>query len=153
VKKIIVVTGVSDRGKSETINEAYDILRSKYPGAEVKELFRRRKNTRDIKVLITINGVKIGIESQGDPKSTVRLFVSLPEFVDMGCEVIVCAAHENSITMGEVNKYAGEYQIVPLPHEKNIGSDLQQRTRNMKTAASIVAEIEKSLARTKAANL
>ena len=135
MKKIIVVTGVSKRGKSQTIIEAYNMLRAKYPDAKVEELAASRG--ADIKVLITIDGVKIGIESQGDPTRTVRLFKSLPEFVKIGCEIIVCAAHENSITMDAVNEHAGDYQIVPLPHKKNIGGELERRTRNTKTATSM----------------
>ena len=46
-------------------------------------------NNCDIKALVQIGDIKVGIESQGDPNS--RMFVSLDDFVKEGCDIIVCA--------------------------------------------------------------
>ena len=72
MKKIIALRGVKDVGKSSTLRKTYELLKKKYPNCQCVEHHIDRV---DIKVVITINGVKIGIESQGDPNS--RLLVSL----------------------------------------------------------------------------
>src|SRR5438270_370149 len=87
MKKVIALRGISSKGKSQTIRQAYDLLVAKYPQARVEHL--AKSWGIDIKVVLTINGVKIGIESRGDPSN--RLPESLTEFAEMGCEVIICA--------------------------------------------------------------
>lgn len=81
MRKIIALWGAKNVGKSTVISKVYNLLLALYPDAEVEEGYRINKF--DIKVVFTINGVKIGIESQGDPGG--RLPDSLQEFVKKGC--------------------------------------------------------------------
>ena len=67
-RTIIAVRGVANQGKSASIKIVYSLLRELYPAAKIEEL----NIGVDITVVITIDGVKVGIESQGDPNS--RLF-------------------------------------------------------------------------------
>lgn len=125
-----------------------DLLVAEHTDARVQVLVKSRG--RDIKVLITINGVKIGIESQGDPIKNTRLPDSLAEFVEIGCEIIVCAARTYGRTRDVVDDVAKGYEIVDVRHEDVGRSTDEQNARNRKSAAKIVAEIEKSLHRKKA---
>ena len=141
MKKIIALRGVGNRGKSQTIKDACDLL-AKYPGATIEHLAVTRG--RDIKVLVTINGTKIGIESQGDPSN--RLPASLKEFVGMGCEIIICATRSSGDTVEAVRKLGRDYEIVWLSHGENlVNSESKQKVRNQKTVKQIIAEVNKSL--------
>src|SRR6202034_2362704 len=89
MKIAIVQSGVGDSGKTTTIRKAYGMFRSKYPGAEIQRLL---DNDVDFRVIITIQNLKIGMESYGDPwKREGRIEKSLALFVETGCDVIVCA--------------------------------------------------------------
>src|ERR1043165_9812521 len=102
MKQVFVVTGATNRGKSDTVIMVRDLLIAKYRNARMELLVKSRG--RDIKVLITINSTKIGIESQGDPVKTSRLRDSLIEFVNINCEIIVCASR----TYGRYRKMVDE---------------------------------------------
>jgi len=99
------VRGIANRGKSASIKKAYQLLKDAHPTANVDEIFVGV----DITIVITINGVKVGIESQGDPNS--RLFNSLKRFVEVGCEVIVCATRTSGMTVQVVSDLSSQYQI------------------------------------------
>ena len=128
MKTLIAVRGVANRGKSTSIKESYLLLKRAYPKANVEELFIGE----DITIIITINGMKVGIESQGDPNS--RLFKSLPHFVEMGCHVIICATRTSGKTVDLVNEFADRYTInwldkssVPNGHEQEAANTVAAR--------------------------
>ena len=74
MKTIIALKGRANSGKSSTVKKTYQILQDLYPNALCNVL----KDGADIKIIMTINGIKVGIESQGDPDS--RLKESLQDF-------------------------------------------------------------------------
>ena len=88
--KLFALTGKYDSGKTSTIKLVYNILQEKFNLQKIDD-----KN--DIKVIIEINGVKIGIESEGDPQSEGggRLKDSLKEFVSSNCQIIICSRDLN----------------------------------------------------------
>lgn len=102
---VIAVRGSANRGKTTSIQLAYSLLRDLYPAAEVEEL----NIGSDITVVITINGVKVGIESRGDPNS--RLFESLNHFVRIGCKVIVCSTRSRGSTVEAVKALDEKYHV------------------------------------------
>lgn len=64
MKKVISLFGRAQTGKSITIKKVYKILKEKYANLEIlTEILKG-----DIQVIIKIKGIKIGIESQGDPR-------------------------------------------------------------------------------------
>ena len=65
MKTIIAVRGAASRGKSTSIKLAFELLKDAYPNADVQNLLTRTTRV-DIKIIVTIRGVQIGIESQGD---------------------------------------------------------------------------------------
>src|SRR3989304_3812381 len=93
MRTIVAVRGVANLGKSASIKKTYQLLKSAYPNAIFDEIVV----STDITIIIAINGVKIGIESQGDPNR--RLFSSLNRFVQAGCKVIVCATRSRGKTL------------------------------------------------------
>ncbi len=115
MKTLIAVRGVANRGKSASIKNAYALLKAAHPSATVEEMFIGA----DITVVMTVSGVKVGIESQGDPNS--RLFKSLDRFVNIGCKVIICATRTSGKTVHAVNALARQYEIKWLdkPNDPN----------------------------------
>ena len=107
---IFALQGKSNCGKTETINEVFVELQSKYSTASAT-LFT--PNKIDVKAIIDIpiggKIVKVGIESQGDPNS--RLQASLIDFDNAGCDIIICACRTSGMTVNWINSYSHSYQI------------------------------------------
>jgi hypothetical protein len=135
-KKVIGLRGKGNVGKSQTIRKAYDLLKSQH-----KTMIEEHQILgADIRVVLTINGVKIGIESQGDPHS--RLEKSLVLFVNEKCAVIVCAARTRGQTVAAVENLQPDYEVLWFGQEvKHSGP--QQQDSNNAMARRIVDEMEK----------
>ena len=80
MKTIIVNKGRSRQGKSKTIIKTAELLKQQYPNAII--LFEESGDD-DIKMMLSIDAIKIGIESKGDPNS--RLKNSISEFTEQNC--------------------------------------------------------------------
>jgi hypothetical protein len=134
-KKVIALRGRANVGKSQTIKEVYGLLRSKYQcGVEWE------KNTRtDVRAVLIIDGVRIGIESQGDPRG--RLADSLSLFARIGCRVIVCATRTRGGTVDAVNNLRPNYEPVWLDQVVKPNAS-QQEASNDATARRIVRDVE-----------
>ena len=102
---IIALRGVANRGKTASIKRVYDLLK----GAYSKAMFQEIVVGVDIQIIITIDGVKVGIESQGDPNS--RLEESLEGFKKAKCDIIFCACRTRGMTVGWVNSLSPKYHI------------------------------------------
>jgi hypothetical protein len=103
-KTIIVIKGGGNQGKSDTIRRISVELQRAYPSATVQILI----DLTDIKALITVGEIRIGIESQGDPNS--RLEESMYDFADNHkCDIIVCATRTSGSTVEIVEAVAEEY--------------------------------------------
>jgi len=137
-KTIIALRGVAKQGKSASIKMAYALLKDAYPNAQVEELYIGV----DIAVVITINGVKVGIESQGDPNS--RQFRSLDHFVSIGCKVIICATRSRGDTVDAVNALAGKYKIDWYP-KSGASSASKQVAANRSVAQQILAAVRAAI--------
>jgi ABC-type phosphate transport system ATPase subunit len=136
MKKVFALTGTTNTGKSTTIRTVYELLRAKYPDA--KEEGGAKLNRVDIKVVLTINGVKIGIESQGDPDKKSRLAQSLKEFVESGCSIIVCARRTKRRTFEIVEDLRTKgYEILRIDMLKTPDPS----SSNQKAAEGIVSQI------------
>ncbi|HYJ85833.1 MAG TPA: hypothetical protein VEW46_07255 [Pyrinomonadaceae bacterium] len=146
MKKAIALTGTERKGKSTTIRKAYDLLIAKYPNASVEHAPGRWGI--DIKVVVRIGEVKIGIESRGDPGSA--LTESLNEFVRIGCIVIVCARRTSGRLFDAVNNLADQgYELMSIP-QVGVLEPAEQKISNQEIAEQILSEIEDSLSVAKA---
>ncbi len=137
MKQISVLQGVSGVGKTATIKIVFELLQEKYPNVEVKRLMRTGKNINDIKIVLYIDGLIVGIESQGDPNS--RLKKSLEEFELLNCDRIICAARTSGMTVDWVNYYKARYKINFITQQVNQSSS--QLTSNKKMAQKIIAMV------------
>lgn len=95
-KSVIAIYGQAGRGKSATIREVANQLMNAFPIHSLQII----NDGGDITYIIEINGVKIGIESQGDPNS--RQLRSLADFVAVSCDIIICACRTSGMTKDAV---------------------------------------------------
>ena len=136
-KKVFALRGIANVGKSDTVKKAYNLLTSKYQNATTEH---ERLRKVDIRSVLTINGAKIGIESQGDPNG--RLEESLLLFIEVGCKVIICATRTRGQTVNAVNKLKQSYELVWLQQDDKSDAP-EQEASNLAMAKKIVEEAEK----------
>jgi hypothetical protein len=138
--KVIALWGRLNLGKSETIRKVYELLISKYKDAKTNEYPKPILNRVDIRVVLTINGIKIGIESQGDPG---RLPESLSLFVEVSCNIIICATRTRGHSVDAVNALEqNNYDIIWLEKEKDKPAPEWEQI-NLMMANKLVSEAEK----------
>jgi Cdc6-like AAA superfamily ATPase len=140
MKKVIVLKGIRNVGKSQTIKKVYKLLLKSYPSAKIQEKFIGV----DIRVVLTINGTKIGIESQGDPGINGRLKKSLDYFVELNCQIIICATRTYGQTVDAVNKLKDSYGITWIDQTVE-RRPFEQGNSNVLVAKNIVEEVEKAI--------
>ncbi len=130
---------LQNTGKTTTIKKVYEVLKRSHPNSVVREILNRK----EITIIIIIDDVKIGIESQGDPNS--RLEESLKTFVEAGCDIIICATRTKGMTVDAVNRLAGRYHIEWLDKQDE-PRPADQNPANDEFAQRIVESIESELA-------
>lgn len=110
---IIADKGVANRGKSTAIIKTFKKLIEKYPAEILSQ-------GDDIKAMMTIDGTKVGIESQGDPNS--RMPQTMDKFVKEGCRIILTACRTKNDTCNKVYElfWRYGYNIIWAP---NIGTE------------------------------
>jgi hypothetical protein len=132
---IYVLQGPGNCGKTSTIKELFNQLHAKYPNSAIRNYFPK---SYDIKIeMQNINGHHIGIESQGDPNS--RLYQSLNDFDQIGCDIIFCAARTKGMTVQWVNAHSPKYQIAFIPQTR-VRNPHQQPQRNQNVAQNIIIQ-------------
>lgn len=99
-KTVFANWGSAGQGKSSTVKEIAKLILNNYPTATTDPV--TIDYTYDIRVIITIGKIKIGVESQGDPNS--RLFDSLKYFVKVNCDIIICSTRTSGSTVEAVNE-------------------------------------------------
>lgn len=104
---LFALQGPGNRGKSDTLIRLFHTLQTKYPSANSQVLYR---GTKDIAVIMHgVNGLVVGIESQGDPNS--QLQKSLSTFAAANCDIVFCACRTSGMTVSWVNALSGTYNI------------------------------------------
>jgi len=126
---LYALQGRGKTGKTSTLKEVFNQLSQKYPLA-VTEVIRQ---TSDIKIIMVINGIKVGIESEGDPNG--RLEESLHDFVQSSCNVIFCAVRTRGMTVDWVEQYAPTYRI---QYVRQNFVETDYFVTNVKTAQSLI---------------
>lgn len=112
---IFALKSSGNAGKTTSIKLLPGLLREKYPTCVVTKTYFGDAY-RDIKLIIEIGQIKIGIESQGDPNS--RLCKTLAEFVAQKCNIIICATRMWGQTVDCVNSYSKSYEIKFIDKDK-----------------------------------
>lgn len=132
MKKIIVVTGPSNVGKTTVIKATYHTLCKKFP-AHTK-VFENMRRGRDFCVVIEINGVIVGIDSRGDNEEL--LTNSLNFLADQKCHIILCAAHPGGGTIHAVEQFVRKHRYeryAPVTKLREIDESSQDKTNTSVT--------------------
>jgi hypothetical protein len=104
-KTVIANIGHANQGKSDSIKKVLQLLLLKYPNSNTP--LAKIDYSGDVKVIISIRNLKIGIESQGDPNS--RLGKSLDEFAAESCDIIICSCRTRGQTAYDVDSMKPQY--------------------------------------------
>jgi len=132
---IFAVKGKANIGKTPTIKYIYALLKEKYPNAVINEIIL----LTDIKIIITIEDILIGIESEGDPNG--RLEESLNYFIKNNCNIIICGARTRGMTNDWIKKYSNNFEIKWI--KKTISETKTDEDKDNKNQAiEIVKRIE-----------
>ena len=143
-KLVIANRGAGGIGKSSAIKAVYQLLKDKgYKSDE--EVWQGG----DIKAIFKIDGVKIGISSQGDPGSCMK--DNIEDFVKMECEIIVTACRMKGDTYRKVYYELGEeqdYDIIWYGHYvyQVLEAEEVQENFNKRYAEQVVKLIEERIA-------
>ena len=128
MKNVFALRGKKNSGKSQTIRTAIELLTANYPDAAIEHNHTTKK---DIQTVLTINGSKIGIDSQGG---------SLDRFVNAGCDVIVCATRTSGPTVNAVKALQGfDIQWIEQPEQSQ---PHEQILRSIAMAREVVERVE-----------
>jgi hypothetical protein len=140
MKTVFALSGVAECGKSETIRLLFEQLSTQFDFEFIGEQIN--PETGDIRVVIKINGVLIGIESQGDPNS--RLFASLKIFIEIDVRIIICATRTRGATVWAVQDLKKEgFTLNWTDKQKLQGLSKQEYTaKNLEIANEILDKIK-----------
>ena len=104
MKLIIANRGARDIGKTASIKNVFTTLYAKYAATtkiyEPKNVADLPKSWVDVKAIMTIGDVLVGIESQGDPGS--RMQESVKHFIKKGCEIMLVACRNQGDTINTI---------------------------------------------------
>jgi hypothetical protein len=140
-KTTIAIKGIEGQGKSETIKLLREILKMKFSN-HIENLIL---DDGDVKCILEINKIKIGIESQGDPKS--RQGQSIIDFINNNCDIIICASRTSGETEKNIlNTNNNGYRIIWATNyrSKQI-SNIQLNQNSANHLFEIVKEIIKGI--------
>jgi len=102
-KLVLVQQGKGNSGKSSTIRLFHGMLMQAYPDAQESHV---RRGPKELRTIITIGGVKIGIETFGDPAQTKQV-ESLRLFVKESCTIVITAARTRGDTIDNIHAILG----------------------------------------------
>ncbi|MFL9483801.1 hypothetical protein ACI6Q2_13570 [Chitinophagaceae bacterium LWZ2-11] len=103
---IIAIYGRAREGKSQTIRGVYNRLRQLVTERDVDVL----QDDGDILAIIRLDGVVIGIESQGDPNSRMIRERTVRQLALRECDIILCASRTEGMTVREIDDVGDEFE-------------------------------------------
>jgi len=128
-KTVFANSNVGGRGKSTVIKLIYENIIQKYNNSNVLKNFIELENIDknnmsiiskkdDIRAIFEIDKVKIGIESQGDPKS--QLPASIDMFIENQCDIIIVACRSSGETKQKVlSTESSGYRVIWIQNATN----------------------------------
>lgn len=105
---IIANFGEGDTGKTESILLVYDKL-CKVAEGNPADREPDKKNKKDICEVVAINGVKVGIASDGDSQAIVRNNLNELALKEK-CQIILIACRSNHDSVVLLNEYKNKYK-------------------------------------------
>jgi hypothetical protein len=122
-KHVFALYGTANVGKSATLKKVFALLTDAYPTAPVQNI---HPPGIDITVVIEIDGIFVGIESQGDPNG--RLAESIELFKKVKCIIIICATRTRGGTVTTIENLQPEFTLVW--HHKTSEPQVNLRARH-----------------------
>lgn len=109
MKTIVAIWNGANTGKTETIRELANLLVTTYPNYITIYPIPIQINPKyDFRLVIEINGVIIGLESQGDPSTNLEK--RLDDMVNSyQCNLVFCTTRTRGETVWAVNNIAKKY--------------------------------------------
>jgi hypothetical protein len=140
MKKVIALSGKYNTGKTSTLRKVHEDL-LKLSSESIDKL---KDGGADIYEVFLIEGVKVGIETQGDPSS--RLPESLDKFVKHECKIIICACRSRGSTVNIVKSLETKHGY-EISWRGQSTSTLQEYHEENNTAMSklIVSEVKDAI--------
>lgn len=105
MKKLIALWGASRTGKTATLKQVHKLLEEKSTNYSTEV----RRHGDDLRDIFTINRLKVGIETAGDPGSQLKQ--SLRLFEQNDCDLIICATRTRGKTTDWINSLEPTYTI------------------------------------------
>jgi hypothetical protein len=139
MKTLLALRGAGSRGKSASLCMLIKMIRAAYPDAS----FDEKRFKVDVTLVVTINGRKIGIETQGDPNS--RLTKSLKHFIEIQCKVIACACRSFGQTVEAVTAAEASGYRVEWFEKAKIGNAQDQDVANRAVARELFEALRSAL--------
>lgn len=152
-KTIIAVYGRQSEGKSSTIKNTFSKVINDYVNYTVFPPLSQIDLTTDIYLVVTINNIRIGFESQGDPNSriitqnTLETLAANPSSNHFdqnysNCDIIVCASRTSGATVTEVDRVANSFNYRTLWKSSYYAPNFNHDVINRITAEEIVSLIK-----------
>jgi len=103
IKTIVAIWHISNKGKTATIREFARLLIATYPNyTPIVPLPAIIPPTGDFRLVVKINGIIMGIESQGDPNTNLgRRLTDLAD--NFHCDIILCSTRTKGDTIDAVD--------------------------------------------------
>jgi len=104
-KTILAIWNSGGKGKSSSVRGFADALKSTYLPPVRVDVFQNPNpfvNGQDFRYVVDINGVRIGIESQGDPNTNLRSRLDELSGGLYDCDIIVCSTRTRGETIDAV---------------------------------------------------
>lgn len=126
-KTIICNRGTSDKGKSASVKRTRQLILETFPDA-TERIF---VSNGDVKTIITIGELFIGIESEGDPNSRLtreRLGDFVPE-----CQIILCTSRTKGEPFEVVRQVAREndYRLFWVTNHRNNNQSRSEENKQL----------------------
>jgi hypothetical protein len=137
MKTLIDVRGVAQKGKSTTIKCVYRKLLEK--NAEIFNVKDWDEGRKEIRALLKIGDIIVGIETRGDDRSFVEKALDI--FKKNECNIIICATRTKGGTLEAVNDFIEKnnmYEYKLLPKSGIAGTTEQKKEDNKKFAKTIL---------------
>ncbi len=139
-KTVIAIIGGGGTGKTQTIKKTIQVIQNRFPKSHVEILIYGV----DIKVVITIKNIIIGIESYGDPLIE-RLSESLSDFAKKHCDIIICATRTKGDAVTAIDNMHNKNNYDIIWAANYVSYEKSQPDLNQLSAEHIVDLIDKLL--------
>ncbi|HBB87295.1 MAG TPA: hypothetical protein DC047_06740 [Blastocatellia bacterium] len=149
MKRVIALRGLGNSGKSSTLRMMYELLVTRYAldrkrGKRVRVSIEGDINDVNTSVIVSVNGVRVGITSVGDQPGVLE--GNLREFEFRGCAIIVCASRTAARFESVVTDLQRScYEIEWIDKHKEGDTKTDWDAANMKVAEDIFTKIQNLL--------